>query len=166
MKLFKTLSTWIFISGIVLSFYVGQYVPPTWTIEKITLDIEIDETGKEYFIYKEEPKYLSSIKSIKESLLQPDAINDLAKRNESPLVKEDFVYETKEVDGVSQNIYYQLIANRHWGFWSLLPALIAILLCWQTKEPITALFAGILCGALLLGRFDITEEVLLPSIGT
>ena len=166
MKLFKTLSTWIFIFGIVISFYVGQYVPPTWTIEKITLDIEIDDTGKEYFIYKEKPKYLSSIKSFEESSLRPDIIIDLANRNESPLVKEDFVYETREVDGEIQKIYYQLIANRHWGFWSLLPALIAILLCWQTKEPITALFAGILCGALLLSRYDITEDVLLPSIGT
>jgi Na+/H+ antiporter NhaC len=58
------------------------------------------------------------------------------------------------------------MARQHWGFWSLLPALIAILLCWQTKEPITSLFAGILSGALLLERYDIMDEVLLPSIGT
>ena len=166
MAIFKKLSTWIFLAGIIVSYYVGQYVPPTLTIEKIMLDIKLGEAGKEYFIYKEEPKYLVSLKSIEESPLRPEALAELAKKNQLPLVKEDFVYEAREIDGETKKIYYQLIAKQHWGFWSLLPALIAILLCWQTKEPITSLFAGIVSGALLLGRYDITDAVLLPSIGT
>ncbi|MBL7127931.1 MAG: sodium:proton antiporter [Ignavibacteria bacterium] len=166
MAIFKKLSTWIFLTGIIVSYYVGQYVPPTLTVEKITLDTKIDRTGKEYFIYREEPKYLVSLKSIEESQLRPEALAELAKKNQLPLVTEDFVYEGREIDGETKKIYYQLIAKQHWGFWSLLPALIAILLCWQTKEPITSLFAGIVSGALLLGRFDLTDEVLLPSIGT
>ena len=166
MAIFKKLSTWIFLTGIIVSYYVGQYVPPTLTVEKITLDTKIDRTGKEYFIYREEPKYLVSLKSIEESQLRPEALAELAKKNQLPLVTEDFVYEGREIDGETKKIYYQLIAKQHWGFWSLLPALIAILLCWQTKEPITSLFAGIASGAFLLNRFDLTDEVLLPSIGT
>ena len=166
MAIFKKLSTWIFLTGIIVSYYVGQHVPPTLTVEKIMLDIKLGEAGKEYFIYKEEPKYLVSLKSIEESQLRPEALAELAKKNELPLVTEDFVYEVREIDGETKKIYYQLIAKQHWGFWSLLPALIAILLCWQTKEPITSLFAGIVSGALLLGRYDITDAVLLPSIGT
>jgi Na+/H+ antiporter NhaC len=166
MAIFKKLSTWIFLTGIIASYYVGQYVPPTLTVEKIMLDIKLGEAGKEYFIYKEEPKYIVSLKTIEESPLRPEALAELAKKNQLPLVTEDFVYEAREVDGETKKIYYQLIAKQHWGFWSLLPALIAILLCWQTKEPITSLFAGIVSGALLLGRYDITDAVLLPSIGT
>jgi len=166
MAIFKKLSTWIFLTGIILSYYIGQHVPPTLTVEKIMLDIKLDKAGKEYFVYKEEPKYLVSINSIEESQLRPEALAELAKRNELPLVKEDFVYEAREIDGETKKIYYQLIAKQHWGFWSLLPALLAILLCWQTKEPITSLFAGIVSGALLLSRYDITDAVLLPSIGT
>jgi len=166
MAIFKKLSTWIFLTGIIVSYYVGQHVPPTLTVEKIMLDIKLGEAGKEYFTYKEEPKYIVSLKSIEESPLRREALAELAKKNQLPLVTEDFVYETREVNGETKKIYYQLIAKQHWGFWSLLPALIAILLCWQTKEPITSLFAGIVSGALLLGRYDITDAVLLPSIGT
>ena len=57
-------------------------------------------------------------------------------------------------------------ARFHWGFWSLLPALVAVVLCWITREPVTALLSGILSGALILGRYDISGEVLIPSLST
>ena len=42
----------------------------------------------------------------------------------------------------------------------------AIILCWVTKEPITSLLAGIVSGAFLLGRFDITGDVLIGYLST
>ena len=58
-----------------------------------------------------------------------------------------------------EEIYYHLKAKHHWSYWSLLPAAVAVALCWLTREPITALFGGIVTGAFLLGKFDITENV-------
>ena len=52
-------------------------------------------------------------------------------------------------DGRTETVYYQRQARSHWG-WSLLPALVAVLLCWLTREPVTSLAAGIVSGALLL----------------
>ena len=73
---------------------------------------------------------------------------------------------TETRDGQTETVYYQLRAQRHWGYFSLLPAVVAVLLCWVTREPITSLGAGIVAGALLLGQYDITGEVLIPSLAT
>ncbi|MDB4589915.1 hypothetical protein OAE15_02235, partial [Verrucomicrobiales bacterium] len=62
--------------------------------------------------------------------------------------------------------YAMLEAKFHFGFWSLLPAVIAIALCLVTKEAMTALLSGVVVGAFMLGRFDITDAVLLPSLGS
>lgn len=61
---------------------------------------------------------------------------------------------------------FLLKAERHYGLWSLIPAMLAIALCLLTREPLLALFSGIVAGALLLGQFDISSEVLVPSVGT
>ena len=70
------------------------------------------------------------------------------------------------VDGRTETAYYRREAQRHWGWWSLLPALVAVMLCWLTKEPVTALLGGIVAGALILGGYDITGDVLIPSVAT
>ena len=41
-----------------------------------------------------------------------------------------------------------------------------MILCWLTREPVTSLAAGIVSGALLLGKYDITGEVMIPSLAT
>ena len=169
MKLFKGIPGIIFIASILLSFYIGEFVPPHWVIEKVSLDIRKDTDGKEYFIYREKPKYLKSIKPIEESSLHRDSINAVIAAGQDPKVVEDFVYEippNSDPDDPASRVYYQLIAEKHFGFWSLLPALVAIILCWQTREPISALFAGIVSGALILRKYNIADEVLIPNLGT
>jgi Na+/H+ antiporter NhaC len=52
----------------------------------------------------------------------------------------------------------------HYGLWSLLPAFITILLSWLTREPLTALFSGIVIGAFMMGQYDLTDQILIPSI--
>jgi len=39
-------------------------------------------------------------------------------------------------------------------------------LCWVTREPLTSLFGGIVVGAFVLGRYDVTEQVLVPNLAT
>ena len=69
-------------------------------------------------------------------------------------------------EGQTQAVYYQRLANYHFGYWSLLPAAVAVLMSWITREPVTSLLSGIVSGALILGRYDLTGEVLIPSLAT
>lgn len=52
----------------------------------------------------------------------------------------------------------------HYGLWSLLPAFITIVLSWLTREPLTALLSGIAIGAFMMGQYDLTDQILIPSM--
>lgn len=54
----------------------------------------------------------------------------------------------------------------HFGFWSVLPPLIAIVLAFWTKEVISSLFVGIALGGVISGNINIVQEYLITSIGT
>lgn len=54
----------------------------------------------------------------------------------------------------------------HFGFWSILPPLVAIFLAFWTKEVISSLFVGITLGGFISGNVNIVQEFLIPSIGT
>lgn len=54
----------------------------------------------------------------------------------------------------------------HFGFWSVLPPLIAIALAFWTKEVISSLFVGIALGGVISGNINIIDAYLIPSIGT
>ncbi|MDZ7716162.1 MAG: Na+/H+ antiporter NhaC family protein [Balneolaceae bacterium] len=54
----------------------------------------------------------------------------------------------------------------HYGFWSVMPPFIAIILAFWTKEVISSLFVGIAFGGVIAGNVNVVDEFLLPSIGT
>ncbi len=54
----------------------------------------------------------------------------------------------------------------HYGFWSVMPPLVAIVLAFWTREVISALFIGICLGGVISGNINIVEGFLIPSIGT
>ncbi len=56
--------------------------------------------------------------------------------------------------------------GEHFGFWSILPPLIAIVLAFWTKEVISSLFVGIALGGVISGNLNIVDAYLIPSIGT
>jgi len=56
--------------------------------------------------------------------------------------------------------------NGHYGFWSLMPPLVAIVLAFWTREVVSALFIGILMGGFIAGEYNIISAFLIPSIGT
>jgi len=56
--------------------------------------------------------------------------------------------------------------NGHYGFWSVLPPLIAIVLAFWMQEVISALFIGIAAGGIISGEINIIDAFLLPAIGT
>jgi Na+/H+ antiporter NhaC len=54
----------------------------------------------------------------------------------------------------------------HYGFFSVVPALATLLICFVTRNVILALFMGVVFGGLITARYDIVREFLIPSIGS
>lgn len=54
----------------------------------------------------------------------------------------------------------------HFGIWSIMPPLVAIVLAFWTREVVSALFIGICLGGVIAGDLNIVETFLIPSIGT
>ena len=163
-SVFRSRALWFFLITLLISLAVGQKVQPVWTADKITLDIK--QVGPRLaFVYQGKQKYLPEpLNAYEASPLNPAKLKALQAQNKQPEIEEDFVYQTEVKNGQEVKNYYWLRGKKHWSFWSLLPALTAIGLCWITREPLTALLGGILTGAALLGQFDITEEVFVPSL--
>ncbi|MCZ6618291.1 MAG: sodium:proton antiporter [Gammaproteobacteria bacterium] len=53
-----------------------------------------------------------------------------------------------------------------YGWWSLLPAGLTLLVCFLTRNVILALFIGIFAGGLVSGQLNIVQAYLIPSLGT
>ncbi|MDX1660589.1 MAG: Na+/H+ antiporter NhaC family protein [Gemmatimonadota bacterium] len=54
----------------------------------------------------------------------------------------------------------------HYGFWSVLPAAVAIALAFALREVVSALFLGIVLGGIISGRPNVVQEFLIPAIGS
>ena len=152
----------IFAVAILVSWIAGATVPPTWNVDQVTLDVRRDDDGRLYYLSEGRRAYFEPV-PLGRARLNPAAVRGSQQR---PPVTEEFVAAIESRDGRTETVYYQLRARAHWGWWSLLPALVAVVLCWLTREPVTALAAGIVSGALLLGTYDITGDVLIPSLAT
>ena len=147
----------IFVVAMALAAVVGVTVSPTWTINQVRLDTQTDAAGT-YYVLEGDRVYFHAI-PIADAELNPAR---LPETGTTPSVTEQFVVD----ESGEEPAFYQLVAQPHWGWWSLLPAVVAVLLCWVTKEPITALLGGIIAGALVLGQYDLTGDVLIPELGT
>ena len=144
---------------LLLSVVVGKFVSPTWNIEEIELDVQRDANDQLFYVFREAPRYVSFTPD-ERAMLHPDRIKTMV---DDPGINEEFVVRTDEAGTKS---YWQYVVSRHWGFWSLLPALVAVLLCWVTREPITALLGGIVSGAFILTEYDIFGAVVIEHLGT
>lgn len=65
--------------------------------------------------------------------------------------------------GINQSIPEQ---DGHYGIWSIMPPLVAIVLAFWTREVVSALFIGICLGGVIAGELNIVQSFLIPSIGT
>ncbi len=54
----------------------------------------------------------------------------------------------------------------HYGFWSIVPPVVALVLAFALREVISALFIGIVLGGIVTGELNVVQEFLLPSIGS
>lgn len=146
---------WILLVGLSMSYWVGTDVRPTLSVDETRLDVQVDEERGPYFIERGKPNYLDSVQPFEEARLHPNRLDG------RPEVAQEFVW--RDEGGIRS--YFRLDLRSHFAHWSLLPALVAIVLCWITKEPITSLLGGVVSGALVLGRYDLTG-VLVSSLST
>lgn len=147
---------------------VGWYVSPTWLVQERVLDARIDDAGRAFVVEQDQPRYLDDAVPMGETNLTVERLSALSHEEREAVETEQIVYQPApaDVEGVDGRQYLELRATRHWGVWSLLPAAAAIGLCLLTREPLTALFGGVVCGALLLRRYDLPGEVLLPTLSS
>ncbi|NQT16649.1 MAG: sodium:proton antiporter, partial [Planctomycetes bacterium] len=155
-----------FLATLAAGLVVGRYVPPTWTVEEINLDVAEDQDGRLSYVFRGDPLYIDDVVPIHASALSDERIETANATGDAPDVHEQYVWEERPVEGRPTRLYFQLVAKHHWGFWSLLPAAVAVGLCWMTREPVMSLFGGIVVGAFMLGRYDITDAVLVENFAT
>jgi Na+/H+ antiporter NhaC len=155
----------IFIGFSILAFTIGQNMAPKYAVQKIAIEAQQNSDGQLFYTYKGKPIVIDTVTPIESATLTKENINTL-QRQGLPIPSAEFVSEATVVNGQETTLIYQLNTKKHWGIWSLLPAIVAIALCWITREPITSLFSGIVVGALLLTQYDIIDSILLQSMAT
>ena len=144
--------------GVIASCWVAFSVAPVWEVQGTRYDVYSDASGDLVYRYRGQEQPVTDPVPRSQSSLRADALA----AGDAPSVTEQWVID--EADGVAQ--YTLLRARSHLGVWSLLPAIIAIALCLITKEALTSLLMGVVVGAFMLGRFDLTDAVLIPSLAT
>ena len=151
-------SLWLLVLlGLLISFWVGKAIEPTYFLEKITIDLKEDQQGF-YYVYKDKPTYIDTIIDEKESQL-------LLFQESNWSLKPQVSSELIRLNSYNNGTFFQLITlKKHWSFWALLPAILTLTLCWLTQEPVTALLLGVGSGALILSKYNIIEDVLIASL--
>jgi Na+/H+ antiporter NhaC len=155
-----------FLLALLAGILVGLYVAPTWTVEKVNLDVSEDEEGRLWYQSGKGRVEIPHAVPIEESDLNEDRIRQFNATGTSPEVTEQYTREIRQVDGRPTTLYFRLQAKRHWGLWSLLPAAVAVGLCWMIREPLMSLLGGIVVGAFMLGRYNITDAVFVKSFAS
>ena len=155
-----------------VSFWAGKHVPPSFTPEVTPLDVQYTPKGAPYFIKNNKEIIIKNpVTYLKANMmtlrtLMPQNIEDYHQKRITPVLPHPYAYKHIIKDDKRTKQFYSFKLKKHLNIWSLLPAFVAIVLCWLTKEPLSALICGIISGALLLGQYDITEQVLIPKLMT
>lgn len=154
-------SFWAAVACVLLGIYTNSFVSPTWVEQKTSIPVYVNNQGD--FAYQEgqQETVIVEIVPYAESPLRQEALEQL---DGVPVMTTQWVVESAE--GSEEVVYSIIQASPHFGIWSLLPALAAVSLCLLTREPLSSLFIGVLVGAFMLGKFNILDEVLIPSFST
>lgn len=153
----KRISFIFFIISLTTAFYINLKINPTWVETQLQYQTYSNDSGQLVYRTSGQERLINNPVPYKESPLRQSVLNN---QQGKPSVSQQWVVKNNTDEVVL------LKADFHFGMWSLLPALVAIGLCLMTREPLVALFGGIVVGAVMLGRFDITHEVFIPNIGT
>ncbi|QFU76594.1 sodium:proton antiporter [Halioglobus maricola] len=154
----------IFLCSLAISFFVAQTVNPVWVEQKTVFQVYESSNGSLVYTYKgEEVAFTADTVPYAQAELNQQSLDQLVGE---PTTRQQWVTEVVSNAGEESVQYAQLEAKYHLGIWSLLPAVLTIALCVLTREPLTALLGGVAVGAFMLGRFDLTGDVLIPSLAS
>lgn len=143
-----------FIFAVFSAIYIKQFIAPLWVEQSYVYDVSTDEHGTSSYIYKEQKVIIESIVDYKNSSLNQQKLGNITG---APALSQQWVRDEQQQLKLLKPAF-------HFGVWSLLPAFIAIALCLLTREPLTALLGGIVVGAIMLGRYDLTDKVIIPNL--
>ena len=153
------LSFWSLLLSLSLGIYIHFFVPPEYQEQKTSMQVIINDSGQILSLDGKNIASLDEVVPYNQSLLRQDALD---KFDNQELPESEWVVELTK-DGKEKS-YSILRASKHYGFWSLLPALTAVCLCLMTREPLTSLFSGVVVGAFLLGNFNIIDSIFIPVL--
>ena len=146
---------WCFAFALLCAIYVDMNISKHWKEQAYVYDTYKNEHEQPVYKYKGAEVTIDHIVSYRDSALKQQSLDQSGKP------------ETLDQQWVEREGQLLLLKPAfHLGMWSLLPALVAIALCLLTREPLTALLGGIVVGSIMLGRYDITDKVLLPSLAS
>jgi len=143
-----------FIFAVFSAIYIKQFIAPQWVEQSYVYDVSTDEHGTSSYIYKEQKVIIESIVDYKNSSLNQQKLDNITG---APALSQQWVRDEQQQLKLLKPAF-------HFGVWSLLPAFITIALCLLTREPLTALLGGIVVGAIMLGRYDLTDKVIIPNL--
>jgi Na+/H+ antiporter NhaC len=155
---------WVILFSLLAGLYVHDTVEPEWREHRTSFQVFTNEQGQLSYISRGDEVPITGVVAYADSVLRQEALDQL--RDAKPPQRQQWVVEYTEQDGQIAEVYSLVSAKFHFGVWSLLPALVAVALCLLTKEPLSALLGGIVVGGFMLGRFDITNDILLPNLAT
>ncbi len=133
----------------------GLFVTPSLVEQRVSIPTQTNSHGVHVVVIDNEQRPVESLIDYTQSPLRQANLDNLST---APTIKTQWVKTDNDV--------LKLSVNQHLGPWSLLPAILTILLCLWLKEPLPALFSGIVCAAMLLGRYDITDGILQPTMAS
>ena len=144
----------VFVLGLFAALNVTHNVSKTWLEQSYIYDIYETEAGEKAYQYKGQEIVIKDYVNYEHSPLNQANINH---SSHPPALTQQWVIDNEHNLKLLKPAF-------HYGVWSLLPALITIALCLLTREPLTALFAGIVVGAIMLGHYDLTDKVIIPNL--
>ena len=162
MRLFnKPFTLILFLFSVACAVYVNISQPPRWTESQLRYQTSQDANGTWQFEQAGKATAINDIVAYEDSPLRQAALDQL---EQDPPLKQQWVWLSGEPGYAAELVL--LKADFHYQLWSLLPAFIAIVLCLLTREPLIALLGGIIVGALMLGKFDLINQILIPTLGS
>ncbi|MFT4927350.1 MAG: Na+/H+ antiporter NhaC [Phenylobacterium sp.] len=143
----------ILITGLCSAIFVHHKVEKTWLEQSYIYDVYTTDNGQQAYTFKDKEQIIGQVINYEDSSLNQKNLNNITIK---PDLEEQWVSDKQQLKLLKPAF--------HFGLWSLLPALITVALCLITREPLTALFSGIVVGAIMLGQFDLTDKVIIPNL--
>lgn len=169
---------WVVVGLLLASAALGRSVSPTWSVQQVVVDTRWDASGR--LVYDDGGDWTPMPKAVpwEEATVTPEALTALSAEADARGETLDENQTTQfvvippdpglavdpSVAGEVKPTYAQLQGRASYGPWALMPAVVAIALCVLLREPLTALFAGVVTGAFLTRRYDITDGLLIPAL--